>query len=195
MQTQAMRFSLQVASWLLVLVSTSTLALEPSLSPKREKERQYSYERGLASYEATLMVEASVFFTDAIAIDPSFAPAYYHRGLSFLAMERSEQAFKDYQSAVSNGIDILDPYLRLVAFYKSRQQYSAALIVTDQLIEHMPENTAGAYWDKGQVYELMGKKKLAVAAYKACLETLPEGSEGFADTLNSRIAALSSSKR
>lgn len=97
---------------------------------------------------------------------------------------------KDFTQAIGLGIQNLDPYIRLIKWHSERGQAAAALIVTDQIIAKMPENAAGADWDKGKLYEKINKKALAIAANEASLAALGSDNADFADVLNERIAAL-----
>ncbi|MEE9452764.1 MAG: hypothetical protein V3V13_00085 [Paracoccaceae bacterium] len=148
------------------------------------------YEQGLAQNQVYKLVGASVSFTEAIGLYPEYAQAYYQRGLSFAGMGKQDHAIKDFNAAVGYKITELDPYLRLIAWHKERHQYLAALLITDQLIANMPENAAGGYYDKGQIYELMGNSTLAVVAYKACLQRLEDEASDFANMLKHRISEL-----
>lgn len=148
------------------------------------------YKRGLEANQNGKLIEASVLFTEAIAIYPKYAEAYYQRGLSFIGMKRAENGMKDFQQAVGHKVQNLNPYLRLIKWHNTHNRFQASLIITDQIIANMPENAAGAYWDKGQIYERMNKRKLAIAAYQASLRALDSDNADFAKTLKSRIVEL-----
>lgn len=180
----------QVHPLMRVLVALSVCFIITSAAFAQSPKAQALYDRGVELNQTGVLVEASVLFTEALAIDPGYAEAYYQRGLSFLGMERPGHAVRDFTQATGLGIRNLDPYLRLIKWHDGRQQFAAALIVTDQLVANMPENAAGAYWDKGKIYERMGKRALAIAAYKAALSALDSDNADFADVLNTRIDQL-----
>ena len=79
-------------------------------------------------------------------------------------MGEPAHAMRDMNIAIGLKIKILDPFLRLIRHHMQRHQFLPALIITDQLITNMPEIAAGAYYDKGQIFELMGKADLAILA-------------------------------
>lgn len=164
--------------------------LLPTISFAQSPEARQLYDRGYQQIQKGILIDASVLFTEALAIDPEYADAYYQRGLSFLGMGREKHAIKDFTRATGLGIQQLDPYLRLIKWHTNRRQLPAALIVTDQVIAHMPENAAGGYWDKGKIYEQMNKKQLAVAAYEAALTALDSDNADFANVIKARIDVL-----
>lgn len=161
-----------------------------SFSAAQSDEARSLYERGLEKNKRGKLIAASVLFTEAIAIEPDYADAYYHRGLSFIGMKRKAKGMEDFYQAIGYKIQDLNPYIQLIQWHNDHHRYPAALIITDQIIANMPENAAGAYWDKGQAYERMNKNKLAIAAYEASLAALDSDNADFALTLRSRIKEL-----
>lgn len=174
----------------LFVLAAICMGLAGPIAAQISAEARAFYEQGLAGNRSGHLVEATTAFTNALTLDPEFAEAYYQRGLAFDGMGRRQQAVDDYAAAVGRGIQTLEPYLRLIAIYKENQLYPAALIVTDQILAHLPENAAGAYWDKGQIYQLMGDRPNAIAAYEACIAALGPTNADFAATVRDRIAAL-----
>ncbi len=148
------------------------------------------YQQGVTNNQQGLLIEASVLFTQAIAEYPEFAQAYYQRGLSFDGMGEKSHAIKDFKQSVDYKIVNLQPYLRLINHYKSNSQYLAALIITDQLVANMPDQAAGGYYDKGQIYELMNKSSLAIKAYEMTLKNTDEDMTIFKEQLLDKIAHL-----
>lgn len=190
MLAHAERFSLWSRALTIFVQAAATSLLACSLAWAQLPEAKRLFDRGVELNQTGILVEASVLFTEALAIDPEYAEAYYQRGLSFQGMGRHQHAMKDFLAATGYGIRRLDPYLRLIKWHTDRREFAAVLIVTDQLAAHMPENAAGAHWDKGKTYEQMQKNTLAIAAYRAALDALDSDNADFANVLTDRIEEL-----
>ena len=148
------------------------------------------YQQGIAKNKQGLLIQASILFTQAIDKNPEFAQAYYQRGLSFDGMGEKSQAIKDYKQAVDFKASNLQPYLALIQHFKTNTQYLAALIITDQLIENIPDQAAGGYYDKAQIYELMNNSNLAIKAYELALKNTDEEMSEFNEQLIKKISHL-----
>lgn len=172
------------------LVAICLTAAPAAQAQSLSNAHQALFDRGVAANQSGKLIESITVFTDLIAAQPDLAEVYYQRGLAFDGIGETARAINDFAEAVGLGVDKLGPFLRLIAHYKENRLYPAALIVTDQILAHLPENAAGAYWDKGQIYEAMGDRRNAIAAYEACLVALDADGADFAVTVQSRISAL-----
>ncbi|MFK8011990.1 MAG: tetratricopeptide repeat protein [Marinicellaceae bacterium] len=156
------------------------------------QEAQDLFEKGLIKNQSYHFIDASVFFTQAIALEPEFAEAYYQRGLSFEAMGKSSYAIKDFNRAIYQDIKNVEVYLKLITYYKNLQQYQSAILICQKLIQAMPENAAGAYYDLGEIYETMNNVDLAIKSYQQSLLNADESFEDFRKQLLIKIESLKS---
>jgi tetratricopeptide (TPR) repeat protein len=117
--------------------------------------------------------QATRDFARALAIDPTYGPAYAGRAWV-------RQAFGDYTGAVRDaqyGLG-LDPeqsglyYARLGAAYQSLQQYTAALAAYNQILHQHPGQPETLY-DRGGCYLAMGEYEPALADFDQALELDP----------------------
>lgn len=73
----------------LLLVSFSAMAIETS------------HERGYRAFEQGNYQEAKVLFSQAIKEQPNNAELYYNRALAESKLNQSEEAKKDFQTAIN----------------------------------------------------------------------------------------------
>lgn len=145
------------------------------------------YNQGVEQNQAGLLVEASILFTEAIAIDDQQHKYFHQRGLSFFGMGEDDHGIKDFKQAVDLKSDDLSVYLKLISHYSNQSQFMLVLMITDQMIVNLPEQAAGAYFDKGKAYEAMEKPKLAIKAYQASMAELTQDQTDFKQVLLQKI--------
>lgn len=145
------------------------------------------YNKGVEYNKTGKLVEASIEFTNAISIYPDYAQAYYQRSLSFKGMGQTEHARKDSMKAIHLGIKNINPYLTQIKHYKSTKQYISAILITKKMMRAMPENSVGAYYDQGLIYEEMLEHQNAIIAYKKSLQSLGVGSHEFKQVIFNKI--------
>ena len=167
----------------LFLVTGSALA-----TSSEEAERLYS--DAVEKNGAGLLIEASVLLTEAIAIDDQQHRYFHQRGLSYFGMGEEDHGIKDFKHAVDLKSDDLDVYLKLINHYMTQSQFMVVLIVTDQMLVNLPEQAAGAYYDKGRAYEAMNNPRLAIKAYQASIAELADDQIDFKQFLSDKIAAV-----
>ena len=148
------------------------------------------YEKGLNKNKSYHYVDASVYFTQAIAKKLEFPEAYYQRGLSFEGMGKSTHAIKDFNTAIDQGFKDIDAYLKLISYYKNSKQYQSAILICQKLIQAMPENAAGAYYDMGKIYENLGNIEWAIKSYEKSLLNTDNEFEEFKNQLQTKIESL-----
>jgi len=148
------------------------------------------FEKGLKKNKSYHYVDASVYFTQAIAKKYEFPEAYYQRGLSFQGMGEIKQAIKDYNQAINQGLKNVDVYLKLISHYKNAEQFQSAILICQKLIQAMPENAAGAYYDMGKIYEKSGNIEWAIKSYEKSLLNTDDEFEEFKNQLQTKIESL-----
>jgi tetratricopeptide (TPR) repeat protein len=145
------------------------------------------YNKGVEFNKTGKLVKASIHFTEAVSMYPGYAQAYYQRSLSFNGMGQTQSARKDLMKAIQLGIKNVNPYLSQIKYYKSTKQYTSAILITKKLIRAMPENSAGAYYDQGLIYEEINHPKEAIAAFNTSIELLDSNSQDFKEILLNKI--------
>ncbi len=145
------------------------------------------YNKGVEHNKTGKLVKASIQLTNAISINPDYAQAYFQRSLSFKGMGQSEHARKDSMKAIHLGIKNINPYLAQIKYYKSTKQYTSALLITKKLMRAMPENSPGAYYDQGLIYEEINQPKEAIVAFNTSIELLDSNSQDFKEILLNKI--------
>ncbi len=148
------------------------------------------YQKAVTQNQAGLLVEASTLLTQAITIDDTQPQFFHQRGLSFMGMGQTEEGIKDLKQAADLKSQELSVYLTLIKYYNEKSQYMLVLIMTDQMIANLPEQAAGAYYDKGKAYEALNKPQLAIKAYRASINELGSDQQEFTQLLENRIKSL-----
>lgn len=162
----------------------------PGLLISQNKEARQLYEQGVAENEKGYLVKASVHLTDAIALYPNYADAYYQRALSFQGLERMEASLRDLEKAIELKVDSLNAHLWLMNIYKEKRAYKEALSVTDAMLERFPEQGAGIYYSRGEIFEATNKNKQALEAYRLSLKSADESMTDFIQMLEDTIERL-----
>lgn len=155
-----------------------------------DDQAQHLFQQGMELNQQGQLIDASVKLTEAISLDNTQAVYYYQRALSFEGMGQIPQSMNDYNAAVGLKTKELNAYLKLINYHRERFEYLAALVITDQLIAHLPEQAAGTYYDKGMIYETMGRIRLAVESYEKMLVVLDPEMLDFKSQVRNRIKLL-----
>lgn len=164
----------------------STL-LVSTLVSGQSKKAQAKYEKGVAQNKVGILIDASLLFTEAIEEFPEYSEAYYQRALSFDGMGQRAHAIQDLEKATVLKIENIQAYLLLIRWYKQDESYDKALGVTDRIIKQLPDNTAGAYYDQGLIYDRTKKLRKALDAYKNALKHVDADMKDFKQLLRKRI--------
>jgi tetratricopeptide (TPR) repeat protein len=111
-------------------------------------------------------------YTQAIALDPKFALAYYARGESFLKLKDYRQAETEYVMALklSPAMAVADGGLAQV--YYHLQDYSAALVACNRAIQHDSENL-DFYHSRALINKKLGDRSQVLLDCKFILEQQP----------------------
>ena len=113
--------------------------------------------------------EAIKIYTEAIQLDPENDWLYNYRSTSYACLfNRKREAFADINKAIELNPNEMRHYEAKAELYRRYSQYGGAIKMYDWLIEQNP-NEARYYHNRGWVYQLKGKKKLAAEDYKKYL--------------------------
>ena len=132
-----------------------------------------SYALGLRFYEQEDYVSAIRFFTAAISIRPSAAPAYNNLGSALCRTRRMDEAVAVYQEALA-----LDPsdamaHANLGNALSMQGKCGEALIACRKAVELDPDYALG-FNSLGNVLVQLRELDAAVAAYRRAIELDPE---------------------
>jgi tetratricopeptide (TPR) repeat protein len=145
------------------------------------------YERGLRFLQNEDLDAALDALNQAIEIDPSFAWAYYGRGLTHYLLKEHELAIRDFDRAMDLG------YREAVVFRQRANAFSRKGDVTHALADYKqaialePEN-ALAYQNRAALYENTLQPLKAIADYQAILNLVAAPEDH--DTARARLLAL-----
>lgn len=112
----------------------------------RRKAEEY-FTRGKAAYEGDNCDLAIAEFTGAIEVDPTFAEAYYERGLAYLTgPEDSGRAIDDLTRAIEIEPNMGAAYRRRGIAYFREDDDKHALADLDHAVALGPEDARNYYW-------------------------------------------------
>ncbi len=176
-----MKFVILILAVLLSLGGAHSQIVQPT------NEAENLYQLALVKNQEGLLIQASALLTQAISLDKQQSKYFYQRGLSFFGMDEVTHGIKDFNTAVDLKTLELGVYIKLIQHYMDNNQYLAVLIITDQLAANIPDQAAGAFYDKGRAYEAMNKGELAILAYQSSLNNLDESQHDFKQLLQEKI--------
>jgi len=110
-------------------------------------------------------------FTDAVRIWP-LADGYLQRGYASRGLNQLDAAIEDYQQAIREDPNMVTAYIALGVAYQEQGDLPRA--VNDfTLAIHLKAN-ADLYYQRGQVYELLGQHEQAIQDYALAMKNLPD---------------------
>jgi Flp pilus assembly protein TadD len=139
-------------------------------------------EKGKLLYRDDQDTEAAEAFKQAIALDPTLAEAHFRLGLTYETLNKSEEAEREYKSAVEgfkkyfgneeNEKDSEAHYI-LGQTYAGLQQYSDAIREFRQALK-LRSDDPEIYYDLGAAHTKLAQYSEAVAAFSKSLELDPD---------------------
>lgn len=103
--------------------------------------------------------------TKAIAMEPREAESYAIRGLAYALKKDYKPAIEDFTHAIRLQPGNASTYGNRALAYKYRKNYQAAIKDYSTMITLDPKDR-NAYKARGEIYQLLGKKKLAAADFR-----------------------------
>ena len=150
-------------------------------SPDTAQARSF-LEKGKLLYRDDQDSEAAEAFKQAISLDPTLAEAHFRLGLTYEALNKSEEANKEYKSAVEgykkyfgnedNEKDSEAHYV-LGQTYAALNQYSDAIREFRQALK-LRNDDAEIYYDLGAAHTKLAQYSEAVSAFSKSLEIDPD---------------------
>ncbi len=121
-------------------------------------------ERKLGNYEASLKLHAQ-----ALAADPALNTAHYYAGLTYMDLNRDDDAIRELERSIDSKFVAPDMYLTLGSLYTKRRRFAEAESVCKKAIALDPSRPEG-YLRMGQLYNVQGASEKALAALRQALE-------------------------
>ena len=175
-----------------LLILLSIFFSRPAYSQSRKAV--VLYEEGLKALEGDYAVKAVVKFTDAIALEQTYADAYDMRGRTFLGMGRMDPAVRDFKLALKYDPTLVTPAVRLYNYYFDQQEYDAAMEMASHLMEHHPKQEASALDLRSKVYEAKGDHPNAIKMLEKAITLLESATDqafiDYREGLKERVKAL-----
>lgn len=147
-------------------VEKSKAVVEKSLLQKAKEW----FKKGYDFYENKEYDAAIKAYTNAIALNPNYADAYFYRGLAYDGKRQYGRAIEDYNNAIK-----IEPALAIGVYYNCGMIYFYEICDMDKAIENFDKlielepNDAEAYLYRGFTYNHKGDVNRAIADFKkAC---------------------------
>jgi tetratricopeptide (TPR) repeat protein len=124
-----------------------------------------AYSAGAELNDAGDYAEAVEKLTEAIRLDPQYAPAYSSRGFAYLHTGRSQEAIQDYDEAIRlapENPNQADDYYNRGFVYQTTGQYEQAIEDFTQAIRLNPVR-ADLYESRATAYDNLGEEQKATA--------------------------------
>lgn len=152
------------------------------------------FNEGMESFNDHYLVKASVAFTNAIAVDQSYAKAYYYRGECFNRMDRKKQAISDYESSLLYDSSLLMSKIRLIHLYKDHKLFDKGLVISSQLIDLHPDNIGAGLYERGFFHQQLGNYDEAINDYSEFLNLEDEVLDDYKEEVRKQLMELKSRK-
>ncbi|MHA8066426.1 tetratricopeptide repeat protein [Aquirufa sp. ROCK2-A2] len=153
----------------ILLIIWSFVLLTACSTDKDKKEASDFFLRGNQKLKEKEYFEAIKWFGEAINKQKGFSDAYYNRGLCFQALEKNEEALKDFSLAFDLDSKFSPALFKKVEILQSLEQFDLATEEANKLVQAFPDSAAN-HRLKGDV--LFQKKELtnSLASYEIALK-------------------------
>ncbi|MEM9494949.1 MAG: tetratricopeptide repeat protein [Pseudomonadota bacterium] len=112
------------------------------------------------------------YTSDAIAHDPTYAPAYVERGVGYRMAEDYRASIADFDKAIELDPDLERAYLGKAQTLMDMKHHAEALQSLNAILQRKPE-TIQAYRMRSECFERLGDIENAIADQKRILEIMP----------------------
>jgi tetratricopeptide (TPR) repeat protein len=133
-------------------------------------------ERGSQFQSAGRMDDATQSFTQALALDPDFAAAYFGLGFSLLMQEAYEEAGRYYEQGLLVDDSDAAAWNNLGSIYTALERWEEAVACYESALQIDPAY-ANAHYNLGNVYKEVGQPQDASACYRRAMYIDPQLAE------------------
>lgn len=144
--------------------SISTVAL------KAPKDARGEFDKARDDFSNKKFESAEKHLTKAIEKYPSYASAYDLRGRALRAMQKNDEAEKDFTTAINADKDYIPPYLHLAALHATKGNWSEVVRLSNQAIALDARDYAEPYYFKCVAYLKLNNAKEAEQSLLKVLE-------------------------
>ena len=109
---------------------------------------------------------AIVCFNEALAIDPTYAPAYNNRGLSLYKLEYFKEAIEDYNEAIRLLPNVAIFYMNRGLAYTYLGDFRKGIQDFDTALSLGASEVCEAYQYRGEAYMQLGDYEKAIADFQ-----------------------------
>lgn len=166
---------LTVKSWLIAVCAILILSVFTRTQEIIREAESYNLQ-GIEQFKAGKHEAAIELFNRAIALQPTFAKAFYNLGTVYYALKEFEKAAPAFQRAIEILPSYTGAYNQLGMTYVKTSQYEKALVVLKEAIRQNPNN-AIFYYNLGYLYMQWGKFKAAAAELEKSRRLQPDKPE------------------
>jgi tetratricopeptide (TPR) repeat protein len=123
---------------LLFSLMLASLLVGCSHDPNVRKQKYL--ESGMRFFEKGKYNEAAIQFSNAIQVDPNFAPAHYQLGLTYLKLQQISRAYQELSTTVDKQPDNVQAQIDLANLLIGARQFSQAKEHLDVVATKQPDN-------------------------------------------------------
>ena len=144
----------------------------PIAPPTPAIDAKVNFDSGVTSLGKLDYNKAIIEFTEAIRLDPTFAPAYLGRGNAHSNQGNLDEAIRDYCEAIRLDPNYAIAYYNRGAVYQHKNKFSKAFSDYNAAIRLDP-NYAPAYNNRGVVYGRKGDFNKAISDFTEAIRLDP----------------------
>jgi tetratricopeptide (TPR) repeat protein len=144
----------------------------PIAPPTPAIDVKVNFDSGVRSLGKLDYNKAITEFTEAIRLDPTFAPAYLGRGNAHSNQGNLDEAIRDYCEAIRLDPNYAIAYYNRGAIYQHKNKFSKAFSDYNAAI-HLDPNCAPAFNNRGVVYGRKGDFNKAISDFTEAIRLDP----------------------
>ena len=143
--------------------------------PNSPEEKVY---QGIAAKEQGNLQNALDLFSQALALNPKYAFAYYQRGLIYSNQKQFEKALQDYDQSLKYNPYFSKAYYQRGTVQKERNQIEKALTNYSEAIRLSPRSHS-LYFSRGLLLQQKGDLDQALRDFKEVLSLVPNQTKAW----------------
>jgi tetratricopeptide (TPR) repeat protein len=125
-------------------------------------------------------------FTKAVDLWPKMAAGYYERGLARTSLDQTDAAIEDFENALSKDSTMASAHTALGTIYRERRDLTRAM--NEFALSLQLHTSTEAYFERGQVYESLGRHQQAIEDYTSAIHEQPDAPYVYRSRAMSRDA-------